>query len=66
MKIDNEVCLDELDDYDKLKNEYECLFNDFEKLRHRCRDYKKIITTLTLKVENAKHEYNVVVDNKNE
>ena len=29
-------------------------------------DYKKIITTLTLDVENAKHEYNVVVDNKNE
>ena len=66
IEINNEVCLDELDDYDKLQNEYECLFNDFEKLRHRCKDYKKIITTLTLDVENAKHEYNVVVDNKNE
>ena len=32
MAIDNEVCLDELDDYDKLQNEYECLFNDFENL----------------------------------
>ena len=48
------------------KNEYECLFRDFEKLRHRCKDYKKIITKLTLDVENAKHEYDIVVDNKNE
>ena len=66
MKINDEVCLDELDDFDKLQNEHECLFNDFEKLRHKCKDYKKIITTLTFNVENAKHEYNVVVDNKNE
>ena len=42
------------------------LFNDFEKLRHRCKDYKKIITTLTFDVENAKHDYDVVIDNKNE
>ena len=27
---------------------------------------QKIITTLTLDVENAKHEYDVVVDSKNE
>ena len=27
---------------------------------------KKIITTLTIDVENAKHEYDVVVDSKNE
>ena len=53
-------------DFNKLQNEYECLFNDFEKLRHRCKDYKKIITTLTLDVENAKHDYEVVIDNKNE
>ena len=66
MAIDDEVCLDELDDFDKLQNEHECLFNDFEKHRHRCKDYKKIITTLTLDVVNAKHEYYVVVDNKNE
>ena len=31
-----------------------------------CKDYKKIIITLTLDVENAKHEYDVIVDNKNE
>ena len=63
MAIDDEVCLD---DFDKLQNEYKCMFNDFEKLKHRCKDYKKIITTLTLDVENAKHEYDVVIDNKNE
>ena len=63
MAIDDEVCLV---DFDKLQNEYEFLFDDFEKLRHRCKDYKKIITTLTLDVENTKHEYDVVIDNKNE
>ena len=41
-------------------------FDDFEKLRHRCKDYKKIITILTLDVENTKHEYDVVIDSKNE
>ena len=63
MAIDDEVCLD---DFDKLQNEYECIFDDFEKLRHRCKDYKKIITILTLDVENVKHEYDVVIDSKNE
>ena len=62
---DDEVCIDDLDEF-RLQNEYECLFNDFEKLRHRCKDYKKIIATLTLDVENAKHDYDVVVDSKNE
>ena len=66
MTIDDEVCIDDFDDFDKLQNEYECLFNDFEKLKYRCKDYKKIITTLTLDVENAKHDYDVVIDNKNE
>ena len=47
MAINDEVCLN---DFDKLQNEYECLFDDFKKLRHRCKDYKKIITTLTLDV----------------
>ena len=53
---DDKVFIDDFDDFDKLQNEYECLFNDFEKLSHRCKDYKKIIATLTLDVENAKHE----------
>ena len=63
MAINDEVCLD---DFDKLQNEYKCLFNDFEKLRHKYKDYEKIITTLTLDVENAKLEYDVVIDNKYE
>ena len=66
MAIEDEVCIDDLDEFDKLQNEYECLFNEFEKLRHRCKDYKKIITTLAFDVENAKHDYDVVIDNKNE
>ena len=66
MAIEDEVCIDDFDDFDKLQNEYECLFNDFEKLRHRCKNYKKIITALTLDVEKAKHDYDVVIDNKNE
>ena len=64
--IDDEVCLDELDDFDNLQNEYKCLFKDFENLRHICKDYKKIITTLTLDIENAKLEYDVLVDSKND
>ena len=63
MAIDDEVYLN---DFDKLQNEFESLFDDFEKLRNKCKDYKKIITTLTLDVENTKHEYDVVIDNKNE
>ena len=42
------------------------LVNDFEKLRHICKNYKKIITTLTLDMENAKLEYDVIINNKNE
>ena len=61
---DDKVCIDDFDDFDKLQNEYEYIFNDFEKLRHRCKDYKKIIATLTLDVENAKHDYDVVVNIK--
>ena len=51
MAIEDEVCIDDLDEFDKLQNEQDCMFNDFEKLRHRCKDYKKIITTLTLDIE---------------
>ena len=56
----NEVCDDDLNDYDTLQNEYECLFNDFEKLKHRCKDFKKIIATLALNLENAKRDYDVI------
>ena len=41
MAIGDEVCLDEQDDFDKLQNEYEFLFNDFEKLRHGCKTTRK-------------------------
>ena len=34
MAKDDEICLDELDDFDILQNEYEFFFNDFEKLKH--------------------------------
>ena len=66
MAIEDEVCIDDLNEFDKLQNEYECLFNDFEKVRHKCKTYKKIITILTLDIEKTKLEYDVVMDNKNE
>ena len=66
MVKNDEVCNDKLDDYNNLQNEYECLFNDFDKLRHRCKDFKKIIATLTLDLKNAKHKCEVADDNKNE
>ena len=58
MAIKDEVCIDDFDEFDKLQNEYECLFND--------KYYKKIITALIFYVEKAKHDYDVVIDNKNE
>ena len=66
MAIEDKVFIDDFDEFEKLQNEYECLFNDFEKLRHRCKEYKKIITALTLDAEKAKHDYDVVIDNKDE
>ena len=63
MAIEDKVFIDDFDEFEKLQNEYECLFNDFEKLRHRCKDYKKIITALNLDFEKAKHDYDVVIDN---
>ena len=36
MEINDEVCNDELDDYDDLQNEYESLLKDYEKLLHMC------------------------------
>ena len=66
MEKDDEICNDELDEYDNLETKIECLFTDFEKLRHRCKDFKKIIVTLTLDIENAKHDYEVAIKNRNE
>ena len=42
-----------------------CLMT-LKKLRHRCKSYKKIITALTLDAEMAKHDYDVVINNKDE
>ena len=39
------------------------MFNDFKKLRYRCKDFKKIITSLTLNLENAKNKYEIVIEN---
>ena len=41
MAIDNEVCNDELDDFDDLQNEYEGLLKDYEKMLHKCTNYRK-------------------------
>ena len=48
MEKDDEVWIDELDDYDNLQNKYKCLFNDFENLSHKCKGFKNIIATLSL------------------
>ena len=42
-----------------------CLMT-LKKLRHRWKDYKKIITTLTLDIEKTKLNYDVIMVNKNE
>ena len=62
MAIDNEVCNDELDDYDILNNEYEGLLKDFEKLLQKCTKHRKTIDALTLELENIKHDYVKVSD----
>ena len=65
MAIDNEVCDDELNDYDDLQNEYEGLLKDYEKLLHMCTKYRKTIISLNLELENAKKDYEVVLEGKN-
>ena len=40
-----------------------CSF-DFEKLMLKCKDFKKTITSLNLELENAKNEYEIVIDKK--
>ena len=65
MAIDDEVCNDdELDDYEILHDEYEGLLVDFEKLLHKCTKYRKTITSLNLELENAKKDYEVVLEGK--
>ena len=65
MAIDNEVCDDELDDYDDLQNEYEGLLKDCETFLHKCTNYRKTITSFNLELEKAKKDYEVVIKSKN-
>ena len=64
MAKDDKVCNDDFDDYDTLQNEYDCLFNDFEKLMCKCKDFKKTITSLTLELDNEKNEYEIAIENR--
>ena len=66
MEKEDKVCNDDdFDDYDILQHEFDCLFIDFEKLMSKCKDLKKIITSLNLELDNAKNEYEIVIDNRN-
>ena len=58
------VCSYNFDDLDTLQYEYDCLFIDFEKLMLKYKDFKKIITSFNLELENAKNEYEIVIDKK--
>ena len=48
MANEDEVCDDDLDDYDDIQHEYDCLFNDFEKLMEKCKAYRKSLHLLIL------------------
>ena len=37
---------------------------DFEKLMLKCKDFKKTITSINLELEDARNEYEIVIDNK--
>ena len=66
MAKEDEVCDDDLDDYDDIQHEYDCLFNDFEKLMEKCKAYRKTIASLNLDVELAKKDYEIIyADKKN-
>ena len=63
----DKVCNDDdLDDYDTLQHEYDCLFIDFEKLMSKFKDFKKTITSLNIDLDNAKNKYEIVIDNRND
>ena len=54
MKKEKKVCNYDFDDLDILQHEYDCLFNDFEKLLLKYKDFKKTITSFNFELENAK------------
>ena len=67
MEKEDKVCNDDdFDDYDILQHEFDCLFIDFEKLMSKCKDLKKIITSLNIDLDNAKNEYEIVIWNRND
>ena len=65
MVKEDEVCNDDFDDYDTLQYKYNCLFNNFEKLMHKCKDFQKTIISLTLELDHAKNEYEILIENRN-
>ena len=48
MANENEVCDDVLDNYDDIQHEYDCLFNDFEKLMENVKHIEKPLHLLIL------------------
>ena len=66
MEKGEKVCNNDFDDLDILQHEYDCLFIDFEKLMSECKILKKTITSLTIDLDNAKNEYEIVISNRND
>ena len=64
MENKEKVCNNDFDDLNTLQHEYDCLFTDFDKLMLKCKDFKKIITSLNLELKNARNEYEIVIGNK--
>ena len=64
MAKENEVCDDDLNDYDDIQHEYDCLFNDFEKLMKKFKTYRKTIASFNLELEHAKKDYEIIMDDK--
>ena len=65
MAKEDEVCDDDLDDYDDINmSMIVCLFNDFEKLMEKCKAYRKAIASLNLELEHAKKDYEISKDDK--
>ena len=64
MEKEDEVCDDDLNDYDDIQHDYDYLFNDFEKLIEKCNVYRKTIASINLELEHAKKDYEIIIDDK--
>ena len=62
MAKEDEVCDDDLDD--DIQHEYDCLFNDYEKLMEKGKAYRKTIASLNLELEHAKKDSEIIIDDK--